>query len=56
MRSPGVCSNALLLLLAPFALATIGLDLARRPEHLDRAPAHPMEVEGAVINDSYSPL
>lgn len=56
MEKPGVCSNALWLLLAPFVLAKIGLDLARRPEHLDRDLASPMEVEGVVINNSSSPL
>lgn len=31
-------------------------DFAGRPEHLDRATAHPMEVEGDINNGAYRPL
>lgn len=51
-------SSALLILLAPFELKwalvmSLGMhrnDLAGKPEYLDRAPTHPIEVEGDINN------
>lgn len=62
---PDTCSNALLILLATFVpgpkwaqvicLGTCCRDLRDRPEHLNRDPAHFMEVEGDTLTGPSNP-
>lgn len=61
----GACGKALLILMAPFVWAQMGLgvrlgahcsDLAGRPEHLDTAPTHPREVDRDINNSAYQLL